>query len=378
LEANWPKNYKMANRPFITVLDKMIAQDLLKTLLSVWLVIVTIIVSRKFIKILDKAVEGQVSNDTLLTILGLKTVTSSISLLPAATFLALLMVFGRLYKDQEMAAIAAAGGGAGTLYRAVFLLVFPLSIITLGLSLYVAPWAENRVQQILHQDEQSSDIRGIAEGKFSEYSRGDLVFYVEHITSDKKMHSVFVQSRQKNKLSIISSEQSHFEELPGGLYMVFEHGERTQGHPGDFDYVIEVFGEYAIKIEERALETWITPRAAATSSLMKSKVLGDIAELQDRLCTPLGIMLLSFLAVPLSKISPRGGIYGSIFLGFLIFFSYGNFSGVIQSWVIKGSIPPWPGMFWANCLLFTIGLFLLAKSYGFRWLATTVSHRFLK
>jgi lipopolysaccharide export system permease protein len=378
LEADWPKGDKMARRPLITVLDKMIATDLLKTLLSVWTVIVVIVVSRKFIKILDKAVEGHISNDTLLTILGLKTVTSSISMLPAAAFMALLMVLGRLYKDQEMSAIAAAGGGAGTLYRAVFLLAFPLSIITFGLSLYVSPWAENKIEKIMHQDEQSSDIRGIAAGKFSEYSQGDLVFYVENITSDKKMHAVFVQNRQKNKLSIINAEKSHFEDLPGGRYMVFENGERIQGHPGDFDYIVEMFNEYAVLIKERALATYVTPYAVASSTLWKSTVKKEITELQNRLVLPLGILLLAFIAVPLARISPRGGIYGSMLLGFLIYFSYGNLSGVAQSWVVKGSIPAWPGIFWVNLLLFVIGLLLLANWYGYRWLIDTIREKVTK
>lgn len=378
MEADWPKGDKITRHPWFTVLDKMIAKDLLKTLLSVWIVIVVIIVSRKFIKILDKAVEGHISNDTLLTILGLKTVTASISLLPAATFMALLMVLGRLYKDQEMSAIAAAGGGAGTLYRAVFLLIFPLSMLSLGLSLYVSPWAENRIEKIMHQDEQSSDIRGIAAGKFSEYSLGDLVFYVENITPDNKMHTVFVQDRQKNKLSIINAEQSRFEDLPGGRYMIFEKGERIQGHPGDFDYVVEVFDEYAARIKERALSTYLTPNAVASSVLWKSTVKKEITELQNRLVLPLGILLFAFIAVPLARISPRGGIYGSILLGFLIYFSYGNLSGVAQNWVIKGSIPTWPGIFWVNLLLFVIGLLLLANWYGYQWLIITIKKRILK
>lgn len=358
----------MAKRPLITVLDRMIAQDLLKTLLSVWTVIVTIIVSRKFIKILDNAVEGHISNDTLLTVLGLKTVTTGIFLLPAATFMALLMVLGRLYKDQEMSAIAAAGGGAGILYRAVFSLVFPLSIIAFGLSLYVSPWAESRVQKILNQDEQSSDIRGIAAGKFSEYSQGDLVFYVESITSDNKMHSVFVQDRKTDRLSIFTAEHSHFQELPGGRYMVFENGERIQGHPGDYDYVVEVFEEYAVKIQERAVSTYLAPNAQTSSALWKSTDKRDVAELQTRLSLPLVILLLAFLAVPLAKISPRGGIYGSILLGFLIYFSYGNLSSVARSGVIKGSIPTWPGIFWVSLLLLITGLLLLANWYGYQWL----------
>jgi lipopolysaccharide export system permease protein len=378
LEADWPKGYKMARRPLITVLDRMIALDLLKTLLSVWTVIVAIIVSRKFINILDKAVEGHISNDTLLTILGLKTVTAGISLLPAATFMALLMVLGRLYKDQEMSAIAAAGGGAGTLYRAVFLLVLPLSAITFGLSLYASPWAESRIERLIHQDEQSSDIRGIAAGKFSEYSRGDLVFYVENITPDNKMHSVFVQDRKTDSLSIITAEHSRFEELPDGRYMIFEDGERIQGHPGDYDYVIEVFDEHAVKIHDRTVSALLTANAVASDVLWKSTELRDVAELQNRLSLPLAILLLAFLAVPLAKSSPRGGVYGGILLGFLIYFSYGNLSSVTRSGVIKGSIPAWPGIFWVSLFLFVTGLLLLANWYGHRWLIAAVREKVSK
>ncbi|MGR9037383.1 MAG: LptF/LptG family permease, partial [Gammaproteobacteria bacterium] len=84
----------------------MIAKDLLKTLLSVWIVIVVIIVSKSFIRVLDKAIEGQVSNETLAWLLGLKTIVAGVAFLPASIFMAILMVLGRMYRDQEMAAFA--------------------------------------------------------------------------------------------------------------------------------------------------------------------------------------------------------------------------------------------------------------------------------
>ncbi|MGZ8158933.1 MAG: LptF/LptG family permease, partial [Methylobacter sp.] len=140
----------------------MIALDLLRTLLAVWSVIVVIIVSRQFIRILNQAVEGQVSNQTLLTVLGLKTVIASAAFLPAALFMAVLMVLGRMYRDQEMSAVASAGGGAGTVYRAIFLLIFPLSVLATGLSFYVSPWAEAMMEQLMHQDKESADLRGVA------------------------------------------------------------------------------------------------------------------------------------------------------------------------------------------------------------------------
>ncbi len=366
--ADWPQGYKRERRPLITVLDRLIMRDLIKTLLAVLTVIVVIIVSRRFIKILDKAIEGQVSNETLLSILGLKMVVASISFLPAALFMAVLMVLGRMYRDQEMSSIASAGGGAGTIYRAVFLLVFPLSVVSAGLSLYVAPWAEAKTEEIMHQDEQSADIRGVAAGKFSEYSQGDLVFYVEKIGDDKKMHKVFVQQRQLNgKLATINSEAGRLAELEGGRYMILEHGERILGMPGALDYVIENFVEYAVRIEERSSVINTSREAVAMDVLWNSEVIRDVAELQRRYSIPLSMIFLSFLAVPLAQSAPRGGVYGNMTIAFLIYFSYGNLIRVSQSWVINETIPVWLGGIGVYWILALVGVGLLIKLYGWQW-----------
>ena len=377
MEADWPKGYKIERRKLVTVLDKMIAQDLLKTLLAVLAVIVVIIVSRKFIRILEKAIEGQVSTETLLTILGLKTIVASIEFLPVALFMAVLMVLGRMYRDQEMAAVSSAGGGAGTIYRAVFLLVFPLTILAVGLSLYVAPWAEAKGDSLVHQDEDSADLRGIAAGKFSEYSQGDLVFYVEKIGADKKMHKVFVQDRQHKNVGIINAETARLQDFPTGRFIIFEQGERVQGQPGTLNYVIEQFVEYAVRIEEKKTVRYdkANRQAIAIDSLWASQETPDIAELLRRFSIPSGMLLLSFVAVPLAQISPRGGVYGNMLMGFLIYFSYGNLIRVSQSWVINESIPAWLGGFGVNLLLLVIGGFLLARLYGWQWLIMKVREK---
>lgn len=355
-------------RPLITVLDKMIAVDLLKTLLSVWTVIVVIIVSREFIGIMNKAIDGQIASDSLLLILALKTIVTGISLLPAALFMTILMVLGRLYRDQEMAAIASAGGGFTIIYRSILVFVLPLTLISAGFSLYLAPVTETRIEQLFHQDKQTADLRGIGAGKFTEYSQGDLVFYVEKISHDKTMHHVFVQHRTQGNVAIITAQSARFEQLPEGYYLIFNNGERTQGKAGQLDYIIEQFGSYAVKMDE--IDTVIQfPRVAiASNKLLGSNNLGDIAELQRRIDLPLCILLLSFLAVPLAQIAPRGGVYSNIFIGFLIYASYGNFLHLSQVWVTRAVIPTWLGAIGINLFLLMIGLFLLARLQGWRWL----------
>ncbi|MGR8979961.1 MAG: LPS export ABC transporter permease LptF [Gammaproteobacteria bacterium] len=346
----------------------MIAKDLLKTLLSVWIVIVVIIVSKSFIRVLDKAIEGQVSNETLAWLLGLKTIVAGVAFLPASIFMAILMVLGRMYRDQEMAAFASAGGGAGAIYRATFILVVPLTLLTLVLSLYTAPWAEAKMEKLMEQDEQSADIRGISAGKFSEYSQGDLVFYAEEITPDQNMNKIFVQHKQKSKLAIINADSARFRDLPDGSYIVLKNGERIQGNAGEQNFIIEQFKEYAVRIDPQEADDSVGREGAAADNLWKSDNLGDIAELQRRFSIPLGLFLLSFLAVPLAQISPRGGVYGNILVGFLIYFTYGNLVRVSHSWVKNGVLPPWLGASSVNMLLIVIGLALLIRLYGWQWL----------
>ena len=369
METEWPKGYRMGRRKWITVLDKMIVQDLLKTWLAVLTVLLVIIVSRQFIRVLDEAIAGQVSNETLLSLLGLKTIIAASEFLPVALFMAVLMVLGRMYRDHEMAAVSSAGGGSGTIYRAVFLLVFPVTMASVGMSMYASPWAEAKILKLIIHDEESSDIRGIAAGKFSEYSQGDLVFYVETIDTDKKMHKVFVQSRLHDNVAIINADAAYMKDSPDGRYLVFELGERIQGQPGTLNYVIEQFVEYAVRIE-----TKVSPprppnlQTFAVDLLWRTEGSAYMAEFQRRLSIPLGALLLSFIAIPLAQISPRGGVYGNLLVGFLIYFIYGNLTRISRGWVMNETIPAWLGGSGVNVLLLLIGGFLLARLYGWQWL----------
>lgn len=357
---------------FIKILDRMIAWDLLKTLSAVLSVLVIIIVSRKFIKILALAIEGTISGSTAIDIFGLKTIVVIVNFLPAAVFMAVLMVLGRMYRDQEMSAIASAGGGAGTLYRAVFLLMIPLSAVTAGLSLYAAPWAEEQMLLLTTKDMETADLRGISAGRFTEYSHGDLVFYTEEIDSHLRMHNIFIQDRQHGRLNIVSAKLGRLKELPTGKYVVMEKGQRNQGTPGSGDFILEAFDEYAVRIDKKTNPVSYEQDAIHTEVLLKSEKTIDQVELQKRLSSPLSVLLLSFLAVPLAKLSPRGGVYGNLMFAFLVYFIYGNINQLNYSWVSNNVIPIWLGYIWVYLFLMLVAISMLIKVYGVSWMFQTI------
>jgi len=178
-----------------------------------------------------------------------------------------------------------------------------------------------------------------------------------------------VQNREGEKTGVTNAEFGRLKNLPGGLYLILENGERIMGITGHKDFTIEAFQEYAVQIEKNASSLNLSSQAVPTETLWTSHGIRDVAEIQSRLSTPLGVLLLAFLAVPLAKLSPRGGIYGSLLIAFGIYFAYGNLQRLSFSWVVAAVIPTWLGYVWLNGLLLLLGLLMLLRSYGWRWLA---------
>ena len=174
-------------------------------------------------------------------------------------------------------------------------------------------------------------------------------------------------------MAIINAEVGRLKDLPDGRYIILEKGERIQGQPGNLNYVLEQFVEYAVRIETKESAHVFDKESVSSDALVGSGQISDIAELQRRFSVPMGIILLSFIAVPLAQMAPRGGVYGNMLVGFLIYFSYGNLIRVSQSWVINQTIPAWLGVFGVNTLLLLIGGILLARLYGWQWLIIKVS-----
>jgi lipopolysaccharide export system permease protein len=357
----------MARKRFFTVLDKMIVSDLTKTVFSALLIIVVIIVSRSFLRVVAKAIEGGVTGQTLANVLGLKIIIAGVKLLPAAVFIGVIMVLGRMYRDQEMAALASAGAGTGVLYRAVFFFIVPLSAVLMILSMITTPWAEATIQSMVHSDMKTSDIRAIVPGRFSEYQNGELVFYVEEVDDNGVMHKVFVQTHLKGQKGVISSKTATILHSPNGRYIVFTNGERVQGKPGDLNLIIEKFSEYAVRLDIDESSVNLDRESISTSQLLTTQANVDIAEIQRRLSIPLGIIILTILAVPLAQVAPRGGVYGNIFTALVIYFAYSNLQKVCQRWVGDEIIPVWSGYILVYIVMLIVVGVLLTRLYGRKW-----------
>ncbi|CAL1240965.1 LPS export ABC transporter permease LptF [Candidatus Methylocalor cossyra] len=353
------------------VVDRMVSFEFAKTLTAILSVLVVIIVSRKFLDILRKAIEGDVAANTLFHLLGLKTLGAIAILIPASTFMAILSVIGRMYRDQEMAILASGGMGMRRLYQALSWALVPVILLAAYMALEVLPWTEREAQLLMKKDEQSADIRAIKPGRFNEFSAGDTVLYAEGMTSDNRMTNVFVQRRLPNSSETTVADHGRLERNPQGEYFVIlNDGRRYQGLPGRVDYIITEFQEHAVRVSSPEEEAAALKRdAESTLQLIRSGTPKELAELQKRLAVPLGALFLALLAVPLARVAPRRGPFGNVLTAFLIYVIYENLQKISQALLMTEKIPLWLSYSGTYLMLLALTLGLFLKQRGSRWIA---------
>jgi len=370
-----PYNYKPISSVMsafkLKIIDRLFLVQLSKMLFGVMLVLSVILLSQRLVRMLSQVTAGELSTDAVLSLVAFHLLLLIIKIIPAALLFAILLVLGRMYRDQEMTALFGAGVGIALLYRSVFMFALPLFCLTLYLSLVATPMLMEKIESVKADDQSKLDIRGITDGRFNEYSRGDLVFYVEKISDNDKMHNVFIQNRQHGKLGITSSKSGEIKIDPnsGDRFLILKDGNRYEGTPGQADYKVTKFKEYGVVVaEQKDMKFVLGIKEKPTSKLMKMNSPRAMSELQRRWSIPLAILSFALLAVPISRVSPRAGMYGNLLTALLIYVIFENFMSLSHSWLLKGTIPGWIGVWWVHLLMVVMAGLLVMKMLGFRYL----------
>lgn len=352
------------------LIDRLVLRETLKTLAVIVLVLVLLMLGSLLVRYLDKAASGLVGTDVLFLVIGLELIKAVGLIIPPAFFFSVLWVLGRMYRDSEMVALQASGFGYARLYRSVLIAVVPLFVLVSWLAMSVLPWAKTSVAEIRAEQASKADIGGVRAGRFNEFSRGGLVVYTERLEKDSgSLQGVFVQDRQQGELGLVLAQSAYQRTDPetGERFIVLTDGRRYEGLPGQRDYALARFDEYAVRIPSFELTDYVPRRSALpTSALLESDDPRDWAELQFRISVPLALVAFAMLAVPLARSPPRSGIYGRLTMAVLLYFTFMNLQRIAEKLLEDQVIPAWLGMWWLPLLMLSVaGLVQMLDSNWF-------------
>ena len=337
------------------ILDRYIFREIAWTWAGVTVVLLLILLINQFARILGDVAKGRLPKDAAMDVIVLSAAQYMTVLVPIGLFLAVMLALGRLYRDSQMPAMMACRVGPSGVYRPLLWLLVPLVGGVAWLSIDLGPRSLLAVDRIGAEARRQADLASIEPGRFTQVGVRNAVVYGERITEDGQMINVFLQRQVDDEaIEVVVAKRGEQDESedPDVRFLVLHEGRRYEGIPGIPYHLPSLDPPEA------------TPRVMSLAALIRAGGLEHIAELQWRLGVPIATIILSILAVPLSRTQPREGRYGRLAIGLLIFIIYLNMLSASKAWIEQGKVSPLFGLWWVHAAALALGIGLLAIQNG--------------
>jgi lipopolysaccharide export system permease protein len=313
--------------------------------------------------------DGDLTIDTLGTVLLLGVIRYLVILLPFSFFMAIIMVLSRMYKDSEMTAMIAGGGSPFILLRSVFIVGLPLILILYFLVAQVSPWATRLAEVIENVTEQSLILTQITPGKFFEIEHAGWVLYAESKDPETQdLKNIFIQRSQGDKISIEVAKFAHVEEENGFVNVfVLRDGRRIEGVPGQGEFLLSSYEEHRV-FPPRAdfSKEGSKPKYQPMEKLFGSSDTAYIAELHQRLSIVFSTFVLMLLAIPISKVAPESGRFSRLAIGAAVYIVYLNLVVVSCSLTKRGEFEGVVALLLTHVIALVMSIYLFKRSLVLR------------
>jgi lipopolysaccharide export system permease protein len=337
-------------------------------------ILFSILVTWTLIAILGRAAGGKVASGDVLALIAFAVLNYLPTILILTSFISVLVVITRSYRDSEMVVWFASGQSLTRWIAPVLTFGLPIAILVALLSLVAMPWAQLKSSEFRERFEKREDLQRVAPGQFRESAAADRVFFVESSAarSSTVVQNVFVNTIDQGVTTTVVAKEGQIEpDGKGGQYLVLKNGRRYQGTPGRPDFQSMEFERYRMRVSTQVPVLGdVTVEGLSTAALlaMPSNQYAD-AELQYRVSWPIMCIVLMLLAIPLGFVNPRAGASANLILALLIFFTYLNLSKTSEAAVKQGKLAV--GVAWwplhVLVLLAALGLFAWRLNIHHRW-----------
>ena len=358
------------------IIQRYLTKEVLYSLTAVITVLMLAFLSQQVVRYLNYVAIGKIPTGVLLELVSFEVPYLLAILLPLSLFLGILLAYGRMYADQEMAILEMSGFGSMHLLRLTAMIALMVSAVVLVLMLWVNPWISLKRQEVMSSDEATLHmIETLMPGRFQVSPDGAHVMYVENLSRDhKRAQNVFIAQQKKdpdssdqNQWTLIFAEQGYQAKLKNIAepFFVTTDGYRYEGTPGQNDYKIIKYKSYAIRLpqpDSRLIhpENEALPVAALWSDYGHPK---RAAELQWRVSVAISVLVLALFAAPLSAVRPRKSRFFILLPAVLVYIIYFNLLVMARHWVEQGTVMPMLGMWWVHAfMLLLVSAVLFARS----------------
>lgn len=348
------------------IILKYIRRELVYTIITITSLLILIGMSNQIAIILEKAVHGELAKNAVLYIVAFSFPYFVAMLTPIGVFISVYLVFTRLYSEQEMIILRMSGFSNFDLLKIIALPLVFITLFTACANLWFVPTVLRYRDILMDKAEILDAVTMLAAGHFQVIAGGRYVIYVQAAdTESKSLKNIFVAeqpltingSRNKNRWDIFISKEGREQkssEFGDNRYLVMSNGYQYQGLPGKNDFMRMKFDEYGFEIPRQNIKGKLRKRAKSSAELWKSADKSDQAELYARVNLIISPIVLSLLALAMSRLKPRQSRFVKLFPAIILVLIYYNLMLASSDWLARGTIPMFLGTWWLH--LTTAGL----------------------
>jgi lipopolysaccharide export system permease protein len=330
----------------------IIRRYLVKQVVSNSLVVIglltLIMMGGRLIKYFGVAAQGRLDAGILFSIIGYRLPEFLTLIFPLGFFIGLMLVFGRLYVDHEMAVLNGSGISRHQLARMLIPLTLVFMLLQGVLMLWMSPWGLRQFEQLTTSQAVRTGFDLVRPKEF--ISSGPYTIYAGDLSEDRRnLKDIFFYQRAEKEgkpdVMILAKEATRVEVANDTANVVdLVQGRRYEIYPGQPKYTQAEFQSYRLRLEndkEAKFES-SEVEALTTGKLWQNRNDPIVAsELGWRMFVPLVMIVALGLAVALSEVSPRQGRYLKLFPALLIFASLIVAMMAIKTRVSKQEIGIW-------------------------------------
>ena len=282
----------------------------------------------RLIKYFGVAAQGRLDVSILFSIIGYRLPEFLTLILPLGFFIGLMLVFGRLYVDHEMAVLNSSGVSKHRLAR----LLIPLTVVYLNvqtaLMVWISPWGLRQYYQLTSTQAIRTGFDLVRPKEF--ISSGSYTIYAGSLSEDRKnLKDIFFYQRAEKEgkpdVMILAKEATRVEIADDTASIVdLLQGRRYEIYPDTAKYTQIEFQSYRLRLESNDKAKFESDEVEALpfSKLWQTREDPVIAsELGWRIFVPFSVVVALALVLALSEVTPRQGRYLKLFPALLIFAS---------------------------------------------------------
>ena len=333
------------------IIDRYLRHEISVPFLAVSAVLLAIFLTFSLTRFLIDANAGLLHSVEVIQLTFLKSLISLEILLPLSLYLAVMIGLGRLYSDSEIYAMRASGISEMRLLRPIVGFALLLAVLIALFSIFVRPWAYAKSFQIKAQAAASAEVDRIQPARFYTFGDSGRTVFINGISKGGTvLDNVFIRTRKNGDLQVITSATGRMEfDARPGYHRLKLKDVNVYQHVVDGPDVFAEMGHFALWIPAADADpVGYKTKSTSTFDLWDSDNSEDLAEFQWRMSTPLSALLLTLLAIPLSRSKPRQGRYARMLVAIVIYAVYFNLLDVGRTWVESETST---GIWWVPMLL---------------------------